>query len=549
MGFCVARSTGLGNAKASKSGTGDGTDSHVFFIATHKDAPGETRRPPNTAAMPIINIGRQDTNDCVVKDDTVSRTHARLSVQSDGTITVRDLNSTHGTFVNDRRITGDTPLKPGDTLKLGRTAFDWEAAIRRGANGGVPKASPQPKPTDIVNCKSIGRSPSCDIVLDYPAVSGVHAYIGLNVAGQPVIQDNGSRNGTFVNGQKITGRRVLNQDDSVSACNKYPIKIPAPKVVVDPVTPKPNHGIIYAVVAVAAAIIIGIVVWKWVWPKTMEPSEIYARYKNSVVLICNEYGYCPTINGRALSAYSSDLAQLDCVHLDEDDDLVPGSTMSCGTGFFVSEDGRIMTNRHVIDPSDKAEQDKVLGKLQDGFTSLYRQTGERLYLQIAQSIKVEPRLIWTGVVRNDTHVNLSSKADFISCTPIKISTDENVDIAIIQTNDKRTPTGTVIVNLNDISKPEDREPGDKVYTIGFPQAFNIGDTEIGLEANNQSGEITQERGEYTYGHNITIHRGASGSPVFDCNGRFAGIIVSGYLGLSQGYNHSIQPERAAEMMH
>ena len=40
---------------------------------------------------------------------------------------------------------------------------------------------------------------------------------------------------------------------------------------------------------------------------------------------------------------------------------------------------------------------------------------------------------------------------------------------------------------------------------------------------------------------ITIERGASGSPVFDKYGKFAGIIVSGYLGLSQGYNHSVQP--------
>jgi V8-like Glu-specific endopeptidase len=78
--------------------------------------------------------------------------------------------------------------------------------------------------------------------------------------------------------------------------------------------------------------------------------------------------------------------------------------------------------------------------------------------------------------------------------------------------------------------------------------FTIGETEIGLEANNQSGEVTQERGEFTYGHNITIHRGASGSPVFNAYGEFAGVIVSGFLGVSQGYNHAVQPRKAVELM-
>ena len=32
VGFCVARSTELGNAKASQRGTGDGMDSHAFFV-------------------------------------------------------------------------------------------------------------------------------------------------------------------------------------------------------------------------------------------------------------------------------------------------------------------------------------------------------------------------------------------------------------------------------------------------------------------------------------------------------------------------------------
>jgi hypothetical protein len=33
VGFCVARSTMVGNAKASECGTGNSTDSHAFFMS------------------------------------------------------------------------------------------------------------------------------------------------------------------------------------------------------------------------------------------------------------------------------------------------------------------------------------------------------------------------------------------------------------------------------------------------------------------------------------------------------------------------------------
>ena len=87
-----------------------------------------------------------------------------------------------------------------------------------------------------------------------------------------------------------------------------------------------------------------------------------------------------------------------------------------------------------------------------------------------------------------------------------MSTDEKIDIAIIQTNNKVTPPEVDrLVDLNDIVTMDELKPGKRIYTLGFPQALLLGGTEVGLEANNQSGEVTQERGEYQYGHNITIH--------------------------------------------
>ena len=50
----------------------------------------------------------------------------------------------------------------------------------------------------------IGRDPGqCQLALQDPDVSSVHAYIGCR-KGQWIIQDMNSTNGTYVNGEKIT---------------------------------------------------------------------------------------------------------------------------------------------------------------------------------------------------------------------------------------------------------------------------------------------------------------------------------------------------------
>lgn len=49
----------------------------------------------------------------------------------------------------------------------------------------------------------LGRSSECDIVLNYPEVSGRHALLTIHASGVIEIQDMGSKNGTFINGQPI----------------------------------------------------------------------------------------------------------------------------------------------------------------------------------------------------------------------------------------------------------------------------------------------------------------------------------------------------------
>src|SRR5205823_3618450 len=60
----------------------------------------------------------------------------------------------------------------------------------------------------------IGRLPSCDIVLELGSISRQHVQI-LRVEEEFFVEDLGSRNGSFLNGQKIEGRRKLSENDEL----------------------------------------------------------------------------------------------------------------------------------------------------------------------------------------------------------------------------------------------------------------------------------------------------------------------------------------------
>jgi DNA-binding response OmpR family regulator len=61
---------------------------------------------------------------------------------------------------------------------------------------------------------TIGRAPDCEVQLDVRWVSRQHATIRMQ-GKQYVIEDAGSKNGVFVNGQRVTRPRALNDGDRI----------------------------------------------------------------------------------------------------------------------------------------------------------------------------------------------------------------------------------------------------------------------------------------------------------------------------------------------
>jgi predicted component of type VI protein secretion system len=99
-----------------------------------------------------VVVGRDETCQIRLATEEVSRQHCRIRCQG-GQITVADLGSRNGTLVNDVVIPGETPLKPGDTVRVGPVAFQLAGKKPIGAAAAIPNK----------------KAPSDDSILDWLA--------------------------------------------------------------------------------------------------------------------------------------------------------------------------------------------------------------------------------------------------------------------------------------------------------------------------------------------------------------------------------------------
>jgi pSer/pThr/pTyr-binding forkhead associated (FHA) protein len=94
---------------------------------------GEFPLPPNSE----IVVGRSSDLDMVLVEDMVSRRHAKISVNGD-TVTIQDLGSTNGTFVNGERIERMT-LTDGDRVLIGTSIIKLVTTDGPAAAPSMPK--------------------------------------------------------------------------------------------------------------------------------------------------------------------------------------------------------------------------------------------------------------------------------------------------------------------------------------------------------------------------------------------------------------------------
>src|SRR5262245_35441674 len=78
--------------------------------------------------QPTVVIGRASDNDLIVEDGSVSRRHARLTVDS-GRLMVEDLGAANGTWLGGRRLQANTPslVPDGHAMRLGDVQIEFDA--------------------------------------------------------------------------------------------------------------------------------------------------------------------------------------------------------------------------------------------------------------------------------------------------------------------------------------------------------------------------------------------------------------------------------------
>ena len=127
--------TGLADAPGGASnGHADGAGEPVATMVFAVPQPAVPRarlqiHEPNGGTRVVgigagLTIGRAADNDVVVRDERVSRHHARIAGRR-GSLVLSDLGSTNGTEVNGQRVS-DVVLGAGDRIRMGETTLEVE---------------------------------------------------------------------------------------------------------------------------------------------------------------------------------------------------------------------------------------------------------------------------------------------------------------------------------------------------------------------------------------------------------------------------------------
>jgi len=72
-----------------------------------------------------VAVGRSPENAIALDSKQVSRRHLRFAITAQHEVTVEDLGSSNGTYINNRRIEGPTRLTKGDVLRVGDVVFKF----------------------------------------------------------------------------------------------------------------------------------------------------------------------------------------------------------------------------------------------------------------------------------------------------------------------------------------------------------------------------------------------------------------------------------------
>ncbi len=499
-------------------------------IRSGKDS-GKTVEPSGDRFV----IGREEGADLVLPDDEVSREHAFIKMLPDGRAEIRDMGSRNGTYVNGERISGAKVLEGGEELKLGTTVISASrpgagaetrlagagaGETRLGGGRGETRMAAQPAGLALEISKGagagrkvepsgdrfvIGREEGADLVLDDEEVSREHAFIKMLPDGRAEIRDMGSRNGTYVNGERISGAKVLEGGEELKLGNtvistsrpagrgetrfagRRPSGAAATPSGVRRMMERSNRVMIVGVGVAVVALIVAVLAIAGVFSSSSGPpseAEIIDAVKPSTLQVVARNKQGKLVGGGTAWVYNADK-------------------------------GLIVTNAHVVNDGSKFEAGYDATSLHGATVVGVAPCDDLAVLRISPfKLKTLPIASPSDVHQGDTiHVagypaNSTSNTNFLK-------------------SDFQVSKGT-------ISALHTRDQ----------EGFGATIPALGVTDNDNGGILLPD----TVQHTASQNPGDSGGPLVNDDEKLAGVNTTGGISGSQGESHSISVEKVRDIV-
>lgn len=326
-------------------------------------------------------------------------------------------------------------------------------------------------------------------------------------------------------------------------------------------------------------------------------SNIDEKCRSGVVLILNQYYYTLTLSSGDTFYFAGD-SDGNIVSFEIDSDSADNCVMAAtGTGFIISDDGKIATNKHVASRtvSDKSavrftkqvitELDEYLENeidscemIKDLCQTQLNQTSDsfertqlaQLYNAMDEEIKTDRRIIRElnhaspedAIVEYHSSLKVAYNGTFVNSIddmfPCTLRDTASQDIAIIQLNSKQTPPDKYIFKLHEKNMLEHYSFGeyllrmagsdknDELYMIGFNHGFDMAVTDEGIYSQCTEGKINQTQKDIVQ-YSISTEPGSSGSPVLNRRGQLVAINFAGFRN-TQNFNYGIKESHLYNLM-
>ena len=332
----------------------------------------------------------------------------------------------------------------------------------------------------------VGRQAGLDLRFDPQQdldVSGRHAEIRA-LGGEYVIQDTNSTNGTFVNGERITTGVTLREGDKIRFGAKGPeTQIHLAVGAGDAIRPTPpknteqrialavskqTAGMKRAMIAAGLLIVAG-GGGAWYYAKTQSAQRV-EELRN---IVAPQSADAQT---RFSEVFRQNAAAVAFIITEID-----GKSFS-GSGFSISKDGIIVTNRHNV--------------------------------------------VMDGKSATRIAVKFTDTGDWLPADVVKVSDDPGADIALIKMS--RPNTYPVVTGVS--ATATDATEGMQVAIIGYPLGYDLpmegeGNDAIAKSSLN-TGTVSKKTSTVLQLDSYATH-GSSGSPVFNAGGNVVGLVYGG----------------------